>query len=113
MVRDPGAVVRDHLEAFSAGDLERMLATMAPAAHFQSGTTVVEPAEFADFFGWAIREIAPRMRIDELLVDGDRVACRFVESITTDGERRHLRRAAFYRVADGLITWAKVYDERD
>jgi len=111
--RDPGAVVRAHLEAFSAGDLDRMLATLAPTAHFQSGSTVVDPAEFAEFFGWAIREILPRMQLDTLLVDGDRVACQFVESVTLDGERKHLNRAAFYRVVDGLITSVHVYDERD
>lgn len=111
--RDPGAVVRAHLEAFSTGDLDRMLATLAPAAHFVSGSTVVDPAEFPEFFGWAIREMSPTMRIDNLLVDGDRVACQFVESITLDGGRQHLQRAAFYRVAAGLIISAKVYDERD
>jgi uncharacterized protein len=111
--RSPGAVVRDHLEAFSVGDLDRMLATLAPAAYFQSGTTVVDPAEFPEFFGWAIRAIAPRMDVGDVLVDGDRVACQFVESVTLDGQRQQLNRAAFYRVADGLITWAKVYDERD
>jgi len=113
VVRDAGAVVRAHLDAFSAGDLDRMLATLSPTAHFVSGSAVVDPAEFPEFFGWAIREISPNMRIDNLLVDGDRVACEFVESITRNGERLRLRRAAFYRVADGLITSAKVYDERD
>ena len=111
--RDPGAVVRAHLGAFSAGDLDRTLATLAPTAHFVSGTTVVNPSEFPEFFGWAMREISPTMQLDNVLVDGDRVACQFVESVTVGGERRHLNRAAFYRVHDGLITAAKVYDERD
>lgn len=111
--RDPGAVVRAHLEAFSAGDLERMLATLAPTAEFRSGATAVPPAEFPEFFGWAIREISPEIRIDDLLVDGNRVACQFLESVTLDGQRQHLRRAAFYRVVDGLITSAQVYDERE
>ena len=108
-----GDVVRAHLEAFSAGDLDGMLATIGVAAHFRSGATVVDPGEFAEFFGWAIRELTPRMRIDTLLVDGDQVACQFVESVTVDGQRRQLRRAAFYRVAGGLITSAEVYDQRD
>ena len=111
--RDPGAVVRAHLDAFSAWDLQGMLATLAPTAHFVSGATLVAPAEFPEFFGWAIREISPAMQIDNLLVDCDQVACEFIESITLDGKRKHLRRAAFYRVRDGLITSAKVYDERE
>src|SRR6478672_8179626 len=110
---DPAAVVRAHLDAFSAGDLDRMLATLAPTAHFVSGTTVVDPSEFSEFFGWAMREISPTVQIDNLLVAGDQVACQFIESVTLDGERRQLNRAAFYRVRDGLITAAKVYDERD
>ena len=111
--KDPGAVVLAHLAAFSAGDLERMLGTLAPAAKFTSGTTTVDPSEFPEFFGWAIRELSPTMRIESLLVDGDRVACQFVESISVDGNRRHLNRAAFYRVEEGQISTAKVYDERD
>jgi ketosteroid isomerase-like protein len=110
---DPDAVVRAHLDAFSAGKLDRMLATLAPTAHFSSGTTSVDPSEFAEFFGWAIRELSPAIRIDNLLVDGDQVACQFVESITVDGERRRLNRSAFYRVSGGQITSVKVYDERD
>jgi ketosteroid isomerase-like protein len=107
------AVVRAHLDAFSRGDLDGLLATLAPTALFTSGTTLVDPAEFREFFGWAIREISPAIRIETLVADGDRVACQFVESITRDGARHHLNRAAFYRVADGSITSVKVYDERD
>jgi hypothetical protein len=110
---DPGSVVRAHLDAFGTGDLDRMLATLAPRAHFASGSTVVDPAEFAEFFGWAIRELAPAMQIENLLVDGERVACQFTESVTRGHAREHLNRAAFYRVEDGLITAATVYDLRD
>lgn len=110
---DPGRVVRAHLDAFSAGDLARMLATLAPSARFVTGRTAVEPAEFAEFFGWAIREISPRMQIENLLVDGDQVACQFIESITVDGKQQHLSRAAFYRVEDGRIASVHVYDERE
>lgn len=110
---DSGLIVRAHLEAFSAGDLDRMLATLAPAARFVTGMTAVDPADFPDFFGWAIREISPTVQIENLLVDGDQVACQFIESITVDGSQQHLPRAAFYTVEDGLITSAKVYDERE
>ena len=110
---DPGFVVRTHLDAFSAGDLDRMLATLAPSARFVTGKTAVDPVDFPEFFGWAIREISPSMQIENLLVDGDQVACQFVESISVDGDQQHLTRAAFYRVEHGLITSAKVYDERD
>lgn len=107
------AVVRAHLGAFTARDLPAMLATMAPDAHFVSGTTVVAPAEFAEFFGWAMRELDPVVEITNLVASGGLVACEFVESVTVDGERRHLNRAAFYTVDGAVITSAKVYDERD
>lgn len=106
-------VVRAHLTAFSDRDLPAMLATLAPDAVFTTGTTTVDPAEFAEFFGWAMREIDPTMTITGVVADGRDVACQFVEDVTFDGERRHLNRAAFFTVDDGLITSAKVYDERD
>jgi ketosteroid isomerase-like protein len=106
-------VVGRHLRSFATGDLAGVLETLAEDASFVSGTTVVPPAEFADFFGWAMRELDPAIEITTLVADGDRVACEFVESVTVDGERRRLNRAAFYRVTGGVIIAAKVYDERD
>jgi ketosteroid isomerase-like protein len=108
-----GDVVQAHLAAFSAGDLPAMLATMAPDAVFVSGTTLVPPQDFEEFFGWAMREIDPLIEVTNLVQDGRHVACQFVESVTLDGERKHLNRASFYIVDDGVITSAKVYDERD
>ncbi len=105
--------MRAHLEAFADGDIDRMLATLAPDAFFKSGATVIAPSDFADFFGWAIRELSPTMQIDNILVDCDQVACQIVESVNLEGERRHLNRAAFYRVAGQLIISAIVYDERE
>lgn len=102
-----------HLEAFSAGDLRTTLATMAPGAVFVTGTTLVAPEDFEDFFGWAMRELRPIMKITNLVVDGPRVACQFVESVTLDGRRRELERAAFYTVDGDVISSAKVYDLRD
>ena len=52
-----GQVVQAHLEAFSAGDLRAMLATMAPDAVFVTGTTLVAPHDFEEFFGRAIRDL--------------------------------------------------------
>jgi hypothetical protein len=110
--RPAGDVVRAHLEAFSARDLPAMLATMAPDATFVSGATLVAPEEFEEFFGWAMQEIDPTVTIANLVVDDQQVACEFIESVTIDGERRDLNRAAFYTVRGGLICTAKVYDER-
>ena len=105
----PEEVVRRHLEAFGRGDLDDMLSTLAPDATFRTGSTLVPPNEFAEFLGWAMRELHPAMRIESLLTDADRVACRFIETI--DG--RDLYRAAFFRVHDGLITSADVYDRAE
>jgi hypothetical protein len=108
-----GEVVRVHLEAFSSRDLPAMIATMAPDAVFVTGRTLVAPEEFEEFFSWAMREIDPTMEIINLVVDGGRVACEFLESVTLEAHRKYLNRAAFYTVKDGVITSAKVYDERD
>jgi hypothetical protein len=105
--------VQAHLEAFSSRDLPAMLATMAPDAVFVSGTTAVAPQDFGEFFGSAMREIDPVVKITNLIVDGAKVACEFLESVTLDGRRQHLRRAAFYTVDGDLIATAKVYDEQD
>lgn len=106
-------MVRAHLEAYSSGDLSATLATLAADAVFVTGTTAVAPHEFEEFFGWAIRELDPTMKIANLVVNGRHVACEFVEIVTLDGRRQQLNRAAFYTVDDDVITSAKVYDERD
>lgn len=90
-----------------------MLATMAPDAAFRTGTTLVDPHDFEEFFGWAMRELHPTVKITNLVVDGSLVACQFIESVTVDGQRRDLDRAAFYTVDDDVITSATVYDLRD
>ena len=111
--RSPGDVVRAHLDAFSDRDLPAMLATMASDATFITGTTLVAPSDFEEFFGWAIREIDPTVTITNLLEHDEQVGCEFVESVTIDGERRNLNRAAFYEIRDDVICSAKVYDERE
>lgn len=102
-----------HLKAFSSHNLPAMLATMAPDAVFVSGMTLVAPQDFEEFFGWAMREIDPAVEITNLVADGGNVACEFVESVTLDGQRQRLSRAAFYTVESALITSARVYDSRD
>lgn len=110
---DPAALVRAHLAAFAAGALDALLDTLAPDASFATGATVVPPAEWPEFFGWAMRELDPAVQITSLVAADGVVACEFVESITRDGQREHLTRAAFYRVEGGLITRVQVYDLRD
>lgn len=90
-----------------------MLTTLASDAVFATGTTSVAPKDFAEFFGRAIREIDPSVKVTSLIVEGRHVACEFVESVTLDGRRQHLKRAAFYTVDDDVITSVKVYDERE
>ncbi len=112
-MRSAGDIVRAHLEAFGGRDLPAMLATMAPDAVFVTGKTLVAPGEFEEFFGWAMRALDPTLQITSLVVESERVACEFVESVTVDGRRQRLNRAAFYTVNGDVITTAKVYDERD
>src|ERR1700722_2161252 len=106
---NPSDLVIAHLAAFTSGDLTELLATLAADAVFVSGTTLITPSDFAEFFGWAIREIQPRIRLQSVVSEAGNVACQFVETVTVEGQQRQLNRAAFYTVADGLISSVKVY----
>ncbi|MGH8862997.1 MAG: nuclear transport factor 2 family protein [Jatrophihabitantaceae bacterium] len=111
MARSAEAVVRAHLDAFNRGDVAALLHTLTPDAFFMTATRQVDPAEFPSFFGDAIAAFAPHLTYGPLLTSGDEVACQLLEEVTIDGRRREYPKAAFYRVTDGGITWAKIYWE--
>lgn len=106
------AAVREHLRAFNARDLPALLAGFTADAHWVTGTTEVRGREaLSAFFGAAMDRLAPVLTLQELLVDGDRAACRLTEEITVDGAGRRFAIAAFFHLDAGLIGSAKVYRE--
>jgi uncharacterized protein len=109
---DATAVVRRHLDAFNAGDLDALMAGFTDDAVWITGTTAVRGrADLTAFFSAAISELAPALTVQDLFADGDRAACQMNETLTVRGEARTVSIAAFYQLRDGRIASAKVYRE--
>jgi len=104
-------VIRDHVAAFNAQDLPRLLAGLADDVVWRTGQDTFQGHdELATLFSEAFSAIAPSLTIRSLLVDEDRAACEMVERMTVDGAVREDFIAGFYRVnAEGVITTAKIY----
>jgi len=111
-VSDAGDVVRRHVDAFDAGDLDALLACFAADATWVTGADGFRGHdELRELFAGAFAALRPRLHVDVLLVDGDRVACELREDLVVDGAARTDHIAGFYRVDDGLIAAAKIYRE--
>jgi ketosteroid isomerase-like protein len=106
------AAVNEHVRAFSKGDLPALMAGLADDTVWITGrTTVRGRAELEPFFREAIAGLHPTLRVQNLLVDGDRAACQMTETLVWDGTEQSFAIAAFFKLRDGLIVAAKVYRE--
>ncbi|MEY9890354.1 ketosteroid isomerase-like protein [Catenulispora sp. MAP12-49] len=106
------AAVNEHVRAFSKGDLPALMAGLADDTVWITGrTTVRGRAELEPFFREAIAGLHPALRVQNLLVDGDRAACQMTETLVWDGTEQSFAIAAFFKLRDGLIVAAKVYRE--
>ena len=110
------ALVRESVEAFNAGDLDRLLAVVAPdiVIHYAE---LPEPLRGRDTWqqGYElVKRAFPdlEIRIDDLVAAEDKVALRLTLSGTHQGEFQGIPATGrtigyvsheFYRVADGLI----------
>jgi uncharacterized protein len=112
MVDDPAEVVRRHLDAFNAADLDGLMRGFSDDATWVTGTeTVRGTAALKTFFAAAFADLSPQLRVESILAEGDRVACELREDYVADGVGRTDHIAGFYRVSDGRITAAKIYRE--
>ena len=112
MSADPAALVRAHIEAFNARDLGVLMAGLSEDASWVTGTDRLRgAAALEQLFAAAFAEISPRLHVESLLVQDDRVVCELREDYTVGGVERTDHIAAFYRVEAGLITAVKVYRE--
>ena len=112
MSRDPAAIVRRHIEAFNARDLDALIAGLSEDASWVTGTDRFRDiAALGQLFTAAFTELSPRLHVESLLVEGRRVVCQLREDYTADGAQRTDHIAAFYRVEAGLITAVKIYRE--
>jgi len=109
---DPAEVVKQHIEAFNARDLDGLLAGLREDASWVTGTDSFRgAADLEQLFENAFAELSPRLQLESLLVQGERVACELREDYVADGVQRTDHIAAFYRVEAGLITAVKIYRE--
>jgi hypothetical protein len=111
-IGDPAELVARHIEAFNAHDLDALMACFSTDATWVTGTDSVRgSAALRELFATAVEELSPRLYLQNLLVQGDLVACELREDYSTEGVKRADHIAGFYRVEAGLITAAKVYRE--
>lgn len=112
MGADPASVVRRHVDAFNAHDLDALMRCFGENATWSTGADRFEgAAALRDLFAGAFAELAPRLHLLSLLAEGDLVACELREDYSAAGAQRSDHIAGFYRVEAGVITAAKVYRE--
>ena len=112
MSGDPAAVVRRHLEAFNARNLDALMAGFSEEATWITGTDRFHGvADLEQLFATAFAELCPRLHTESLLTQGDRVVCELREDYTVDGVQCADHIAAFYRIEADLITAVKIYRE--
>lgn len=95
------AAVREHVDAFNAGDVDRLIAGFAHDARWITGSTAVRGHE----------ELRPDLAVRNLIAEDCRAACQLTETLVHEQRQRSFPIAAFFRLRDGLIVSAKVYRE--
>jgi ketosteroid isomerase-like protein len=106
------AAVVEHLASFNAHDTARLLAQLSPQVVWITGQdTVVGTDALTGLFDDWLWSLNPRLDVVRMVAQGDDVAAELRECLTVDGERREYAIAAFFTVADGLISRAKIYRE--
>jgi uncharacterized protein len=110
---EPSSVVRRHIDAFNARDLDALIACFSTDVTWITGTDSFHgSAALRELFAAAFAELSPRLHLLSLAAEGGVVACELREdySAAGGGDRTdHI--AGFYRVDTGLIVAAKIYRE--
>ena len=111
-VSDSGQIVRDHVSAFNAHDLDHLLLCFSADATWITGSDRFRgTAALAQLFASAFAELSPKLTILNMVINGDQVACELSEQLVVDGKTRVDHIAGFYRVQSDRITTAKIYRE--
>lgn len=100
-----------HIDAFNAHDLDALMACFGDDATWVGTDRFQGAMELRDLFAGAFEALSPQLRLENMLVDGARVACELREDYSADGVERADRIAGFYRVEAGVIVAAKIYRE--
>ena len=105
-------VVRRHIEAFNAHDIDALMDCFSEDATWATGTDRFCGSDaLRGLFAAAFGGLSPQLYLRNLLVHGDLVACELREDYSVEDVERTDHIAGFYRVEEGLITEAKIYRE--
>lgn len=111
MTDEPLEVVRGHLDAFNARDLDRVLAGFDDDAVFASGDQMVVGARairvlFADAFAAPVNA---ELELRDAVTQGQVVACEMTERLAFAGGQHEVDVAAFYTVRRGRLARVRIY----
>ena len=112
----PPDVLVEHVAAFNAGDLDRLLRGFTRDALWATGAYSCRgEAELRALFAGAFAAISPVLAIERWTGDDTGalriVAAELTETMTIEGRTVHAPIAGFYTISDGLIAAAKIYRE--
>ena len=111
-MRDVLETVNEHLAAFNAQDLDRVMSLFADDAVFAAGDQLVIGRRgiatlFGDAFAQPIRATLQLLRV---VVHGDTAGCELLEHLSLPGGSQvEIPVAAFYTVRGGLLARVRVY----
>jgi uncharacterized protein len=109
---DPASVVRRHVDAFNARDIDALMACFSDDPTWVTGTDSFHgAAALRELFVAAFEKLSPQLHLQSVLAQGGLVACELREDFSVGGLERSDRIAGFYRVEAGVITAAKIYRE--
>lgn len=105
-------VLVEHIEAFNARDVDRLMAGFTDDAEWVTGRDVVRGrAALTGFFAGAMSELLPTLELLDIVAAGDRAAAELHETWHHDGETRRAHIAGFYRLQGNRIRRAKIFRE--
>jgi uncharacterized protein len=109
---EPSSVVRRHIDAFNARDIEALIACFSTDATWVTGTDAFRGSTaLRELFAGAFAELSPQLHLRSLVAQGVVVACELAEDYSADGVDHTDHIAGFYRVDAGLIVAATIYRE--
>lgn len=106
-------LIREHVDAFNAGDLDRVMAGFTQDAVWATGADTFRGAdELHALFAGAFASLRPTLAIRRVIAAGTVVAAELTETwAAPDGAERVAPIAGFYTLAGGRIQRATIYRE--
>jgi limonene-1,2-epoxide hydrolase len=104
-------LVRQHVAAFNAGDIDRLLRGLTPGVVWHTGVDVFDGVGEVETLLREAQELLPSLEILEVVAEADRAACEMLERYRHNGVDHVDAIAVFFRFSGELITRVKVYRE--